>query len=546
MRHLPVSILVLSNFVLTSGCTWLSGKFDATSKVTFQLPAKVVSTQSVRTSSHAAGGWGLQAPGSVGGVDCYGVYIHANDFEPGSCSNQNGESIPFSRLYGLFPAGSQVTLETKAGPGRTIGVFAFQSALGKCTAATQSGFNPSDYSQPLLVGSVTMDLVVGDNQATINGQMTGARAINTCKSGFFANLPNQVWPASCSTQIKSMAYNDSRITISGSCLDGTTQVSIRDNKSGKIHALKVLEITGTAIAAGLEQSISILAGQSYSLLISTAHAQTAVPLTLTLGDNTVPLGALITTGAADGQVLTYDQSVARPTWKAPASSGSQLLGKPVYMKDGATNASIGRLVYVYPDGDDHIHFSLFPAAFPMIGNYPPFSLPYIQINGIGPLYLTHPQALLMHPLDPQILESSLMTHLDGPFFSNPDCSGDIYFMTWSKPRNIDSNTRFSNKTFPMVNLCTTEGQSGCPSVAYKKLLLENLEVVDLSVSQPIQSRIAVDLQRDDLAAMHGFYCAPVAHGQHKYGYRLQNNSANLVNTGPGDTPGIIQNYQLTY
>jgi hypothetical protein len=547
MRHLSLSILVLSNFVLTSGCSWLNEKFGATSKVTFQLPAKVMSTQSIRTSSHIEGGWGLQAPTSVGAVDCYGVYIHASDFEPGACSNQNGESIPFSRLYGLFPAGSQVSLETKAGPGRTIGVFAFQSATGKCTGATQSGFNPSDYSQPVLVGSVTMDLVVGENQATISGQMTGARAVNSCRSGFFANLPNQVWPAACSTQIRSMAYNDSRITISGSCLDGTTQVSIRDNRSGNSTSLKILEVTGSAVTAGLEQSISILAGQSYSLLISTAHAQTAVPLTLTLGDNSVPLGALITTGAADGQVLTYDQATARPAWKTPPSGNSQLLGKAVFVKDGATNTAVGRLLQVYPDQSGALQLSIFPGTFPMLGSYPPFSLHYVQFNKTGPLYLGYPQSVLMQPLDPQILESSVMTYLDGPYFSNADCTGDIYFKTWSYPHAVDPNTRISNKTFPMLNTCSDGSQAGCPSVTYKKFLLENLQVVESFEGITLQSKIGFDGNRADVSTMYGLYCAGVANEtQQQKGYRLPNPAANIVNLGAGDTPGIIQSLQLSY
>jgi hypothetical protein len=44
--------------------------------------------------------------------------MHASDFEAGSCSvTANGNeqtpesgSIPFFRLYGLFPAGSQISL----------------------------------------------------------------------------------------------------------------------------------------------------------------------------------------------------------------------------------------------------------------------------------------------------------------------------------------------------------------------------------------------------------------------------------------------------
>jgi hypothetical protein len=553
MKRLFRIAFSLSLIAPLSSCSWLHETFG-TSKVTLHLPAKIMSSATVRASSHIEGGWGLQAPGDLGSVDCYGIYMFASDFEAGSCSvaaNGNEQtlesgSIPLSRLYGLFPAGSQISLETKPGRARTIGVFAFKSENGNCTVAPTANFNPAAYSQPLLVGSVTMDLVSGDNQATIEAKMTGSTAIGSCRSSYFSNLANQTWPAGCSPSVKSMAYNNSQITISGSCLDRTTQVSIRDNTTSELFALSLASATNTLVTAGLQSSFSMIAGRNYSLLISTAHAQTAVPLTLTLGDNSVPLSALVTTGSSAGQVLTIDQATSKPAWKTLSASGGEFM-TPLFFKDGPK--TVGRLTAIEESLDENFRSFSITSSLSLINFSWYYNIRYAQIGGQGPAYLVHDYngTNVFFPFNPNVPEAAARYPIDGPYFSNPDCTGDIYFKTWSGARPIEASTFFTRKVFPVLTGCSGSPGS-CSGLSYKKLALENMTVVSYQSPPPFQSKIMFDAKRADVGTMFGFYCG----SSEEYGggsgsaYKLINNVSNVTTPSSTDLPGIIQDPQVGY
>lgn len=284
MRHIVVLLLGLV-FATNIGCDAFR-KNSEVSKITIQLPdykptSKVLSK--IATLNVGNSQWASGAPSLLSDVDCYAVYVHGSNMAAGSCSNSAGATvIPVSQVVGTFKAGQSISLEIPSGSDRTIGVFAIKSTHGICEDSFTDLFKASNYMAPLGVGSVKVNLTPGENTVTIPVQLENSVAVESC------NTDRGTWPA-CSVKVGKISYDGGGFTVSGSCLNQTKDVSIRNESTGAVFPLSLESQAASQLFGRMTSQFSMQAGQIYSLVINQANAQVVTPLNLDFSENSYKL-----------------------------------------------------------------------------------------------------------------------------------------------------------------------------------------------------------------------------------------------------------------
>ncbi len=94
---------------------------------------------------------------------------------------------------------------------------------------------------------------------------------------------------------------DGSFVLQGTNLDAVTDLKISGGAYGTPVPLSLVTKTAKQITAAAAASLNLAVGVAYSLLVSTAAAQSTVSVTFTLPSNVVTTPS----GCSDGQVLTY-------------------------------------------------------------------------------------------------------------------------------------------------------------------------------------------------------------------------------------------------
>lgn len=284
MRHLSV-ILLGTLFVANIGCDAFR-KNSEVSKITIQLPeykATQTSLSKVATLNVGSSQWATGAPSLLNDVDCYAVYVHGPNMAAGSCSNSAGTTVmSVSQVVGTFKAGQSISLEIPSGPDRTIGVFAVKSTHGLCEDSFTDLFKAANYMAPLNIGSVKVNLTPGENTVAIPVTLANSVAVESC------NTDRGAWPA-CPVKVGKISYDGGGFTVSGSCLNQTKDVSIRNDSTGAIFPLTLEGQAASQLFGRMTSQFSMQAGQIYSLVINQANAQVVTPLTLDFSENSYKL-----------------------------------------------------------------------------------------------------------------------------------------------------------------------------------------------------------------------------------------------------------------
>jgi hypothetical protein len=191
MRNCFAFLILLSLTLL--GCT---REQNETTKVTFTLPLASSTLASSGNSAQSGGGnWGQSDPTSLSEIGCYAVFIGGPeaDLSNKSCSVGSGTSFKtfkFGAGGGFYPAGSTISLETKPGSGRqfyVLGVKKGSAACGSFDVGTPDSLDSTNYSNPLLLGQASKDLLSGDNAVTINLALTNLTSQKIGDCNFYPN-----------------------------------------------------------------------------------------------------------------------------------------------------------------------------------------------------------------------------------------------------------------------------------------------------------------------------------------------------------------------
>jgi hypothetical protein len=280
----------LSILFLVTSCTREANK---AAKITIKFPEKLLSSKSIPLSKNSKqklnqqatnSVWGLESPVSVAAADCFGVYATVPDNANSSCVNTNGtQVISVNKLAGMAAAGSNLEIELTPGKSREIGVFAFKSADGTCKGLMDAGLNTSNFSAPLTVGKVTMDLIAGSVEVPINLSMTGSQSIEKC-----TGEPLMAWPAenSCAPSIaKMISTGGGELALEGACLSSANSLEILNSSTNEKYPLSIISKTSSALKAKLSASLTMNAGILYKLVVTTSNAQVVTPISLQIGSS---------------------------------------------------------------------------------------------------------------------------------------------------------------------------------------------------------------------------------------------------------------------
>lgn len=263
--------LILSFFAMIL-CVSCTSKNDSKSKVTFKLPEKRMSTTSQPMQSMTVGLWGVNPPSTIAEVDCYGITLQAPDLSEGKCYEaQASDGVLVSELHGHFAAGSEASIDVALGKARTFGVFAYKSANGICSDQLAGNFNPASYSPPLLVGSVTADIDMKEVHLTVPVSMTGSKLIERCEGKSYGS-----WPRTpvCTPTLASATYlGNGDLQLTGSCLDQTQSLDIRDVSTNTLTNTNVISKTASQLVVKLLSNLVVQKSKAYQMLITDARAQ---------------------------------------------------------------------------------------------------------------------------------------------------------------------------------------------------------------------------------------------------------------------------------
>lgn len=189
--HTLLGILAVL-LAIATGCTRAE---EESSRLQLKVPDKIANHMFQVGTYSATSPWGLAQPTTLTEIDCYAIFLTPTNGAANTCYDANNyEVAKLSGLYGLYSAGSVITIDVPSGAERTVSILAFNSA-GSCNKTLASNFNSIHYSAPLIVGKKDVVFTPGDVNVNINISLTNAATIETCKGPLFGMFSNNTWPA---------------------------------------------------------------------------------------------------------------------------------------------------------------------------------------------------------------------------------------------------------------------------------------------------------------------------------------------------------------
>ncbi|MGE0525488.1 MAG: RCC1 domain-containing protein [Bdellovibrionales bacterium] len=130
--------------------------------------------------------WSTIIPSTLADINCYMVFLGADTpgLQESSCTNENNEKImSFGVMAGLFSRESSAALSVRSGPQRRIYIVGLKMVSGSsCETMTGTELTFSNYSNPYLLATKTVDLAPGDVTVdlTMSAQFTSSTKLNEC------------------------------------------------------------------------------------------------------------------------------------------------------------------------------------------------------------------------------------------------------------------------------------------------------------------------------------------------------------------------------
>lgn len=483
--HFTIALLALT---IQLSCTRLFK--DETTMVTITLPPKVSQMSSKSLTPESS--WGLAQPTSLDTLDCYAIYLAAAELGGSSCKIKDQvEDLKINRLYGQFAAGSTIELEVPRGKQRILGVLGFQSTNGQCQPVTALNFKAKDFSEPLFVGSSDpVDLNSSEASIKIDISMTGSKVISDCSgASAFDQLPKHYWPpAACQPTVTSITNSGSdNLQINGHCLALVQNLQLKNQTTQNTINLNLINKSEQQILAQLGTQVQLRMGQVMQLLVQTVYGQTQVPFELTLGPNSVPLNALDNTGASDGFILQYNQTLQSAQWVTPPTGGSPSPNSGFGFKVMLNGIQIG-------ESKAPNLGSGFFTLIKDINSAHSYRSPYgQQFNHINSNYYFFTDIIATQNFNSSLSLKDLLYYegfaypIYNFYFTGTDCTGDLLLMNDSSYNTLRGNT------FAYPSSCSSNSDLNliaCSGLSYKKIMSTGQFETNVSIQSTITTQSA--------------------------------------------------------
>lgn len=458
---LPI-LLAVNSTLMTHSCTRSSNEVSST-RVNITLPKKIANLSTLATSTESH--WGMAAPTNLETLDCYAIAVTAADLGQSQCA-VTGQVEPFmiSRLYGQYSQGSSIELDVPNGSGRNFSILGFHSTNGSCQNTLDTTFNSKNFSNPIVIGSKSADLTGSETTVSITVSLNEAKVLDRCQGpAAFSNLPNQYWPpAHCTPTINQITGNGATLNIQGSCLAGVQNLSLRNQTLNSNTQLELTSKTDTSIAATLLANFQMRLDQTLQILLQTAHGQIPAPFVLTLGPNSVPLSAIDTSGASNGQVLKYNSGSGQVEWGSSAGGSSSGFGFKLF--------SNGSLVGEIKDANISNSSSLSNVIINSNLVYKYFKLDMMAFDPLQPAYFLSsiyavPNNVSAVPLKDLLFFGGSVNDVSF-HFTGANCTGDLVYPS------SENSPSFIGNIFAYPTGCTSTSNANdttCTGLTYKSL-----------------------------------------------------------------------------
>ncbi|MGE0525908.1 MAG: hypothetical protein AB7G93_06295 [Bdellovibrionales bacterium] len=175
--------------ILSVSCTRESSK---PSTVKLKLPSTGSAFASKTLSALTASDWGVADPSAFAEISCFAVFITAPDLNGGKCvDSSDAEVFSVGLIAGLFPAGSEVTLDVPSGNARTIRLIGVKASSSAACATSASNLSYENFSAPFVLGSTTTDLSPGVVTISISASLVASGKFHSCSGspGLFGPTP---------------------------------------------------------------------------------------------------------------------------------------------------------------------------------------------------------------------------------------------------------------------------------------------------------------------------------------------------------------------
>ncbi|MAV90582.1 MAG: hypothetical protein CL676_04120 [Bdellovibrionaceae bacterium] len=260
------TFLLLHIFVASvlMGCT---REAEERATLKFKLPQANLSNKanSLSTSTDT---WGLADPTVISDISCYGILITDSKSE-GACYDEN-ENVAFNlgNMYGLFAAGSEISLDVNSGNAKTIRLIGMVGSSATDCGSSLSALNLSSFSMPQVLAAKTLDLAPGLNAMTMTASLTGKK-LNHCKTttssfGPSSSTTTPTTPATVAITTPSSgsfvnASNQSALTVSGTCSGTGSLVTLSGDATGSTSCTAGIWTTTVDLTSAAEGAVSLTA-----------------------------------------------------------------------------------------------------------------------------------------------------------------------------------------------------------------------------------------------------------------------------------------------
>lgn len=236
---------------------------ENSAKIRIQLPAPVTSAKPVanairsgKVSAQSGGGWGQPIPNSINDFNCYAVFVGGPEasLRDKACTKGSGASFEkffFHHMVGFNAAGTTLELDLEPGVARNFYVLGVKSLVACQSILNPDALDQSQLSTPVLVGTKTTDLVVGNNEISINASLAADVSTQTLQGcSFFGGSGGA--PEKIELRGPINSYDGSPSSRLGTSTCNRVRLELRSNsgdvllESPLTVALAVTHLAGTA------------------------------------------------------------------------------------------------------------------------------------------------------------------------------------------------------------------------------------------------------------------------------------------------------------
>ena len=170
---------------LLTACTNKVATSSGTVRITMPTTAQLQSLASSSSTKALASktNWGVTDPAAIAEINCFVIMYQGTEAanRRNSCTTTTGTVVSSPGLwFGGYSPGASTQITVPPGPSRIISIAGFKASTSDVCANITKTLDPTKFSAPFLLGSVTTDLSDGANNLSIEISLASALKFDTC------------------------------------------------------------------------------------------------------------------------------------------------------------------------------------------------------------------------------------------------------------------------------------------------------------------------------------------------------------------------------